>query len=68
MADKKFETIFNRNFYDSEQFYFTLQTFLRYSIHEMNHVIKCQLKDESENVPSIVEGSIVLLDYLVTYF
>ncbi|KRX01178.1 Protein kinase-like domain [Pseudocohnilembus persalinus] len=67
-ADQKFAVIFDRHFQDNEDFYSTLQYFLKYTVNELNHLIKQRLEGVGEELPSSLEGSIILLDYLVTYF
>jgi serine/threonine-protein kinase ULK/ATG1 len=67
-SDSKFNAVFDLNFIEFESFYIILQSFLRTSIHEMNHLVKNKVKDEEDVLPPPLDGSIVLLDYLVTYF
>ena len=67
-SDKRFSTIFDIQFSESEAFYFTLQTFLKSGIGEMNHSLKNLVRDEPDILSASIEGSIVLLDYLVTYY
>lgn len=66
--DKKFREIFDVNFDENEYFYTQLQIYLKNSINEMNIILKNSLKDQPETLRDDTEGSIVLLDYLVTYF
>lgn len=66
--DKKFDAIFDDNFDEFESFYIILQSFLRFTIREINHIAKERLKLEEDLLPHEIEQSIVLLDYLITYF
>jgi serine/threonine-protein kinase ULK2 len=66
--DKKFREIFDVNFEETESFYTQLQIYLKNSINEMNIILKNSLKDQGDILRDDTEGSIVLLDYLVTYF
>jgi len=67
--DKKFQAIFDDNPLEFESFYLILQSFLRHSIREINHLTKIKLNSHNDtSLPAENEKNIVLLDYLVTYF
>ncbi|KAL4500614.1 hypothetical protein ABPG72_003038 [Tetrahymena utriculariae] len=66
--DKKFDAIFDDNFMEFESFYIILQSFLRFTIREINHIAKSRVKNEQDVLPNELEQSIVLLDYLITFY
>ncbi|KAL4468753.1 hypothetical protein ABPG74_005256 [Tetrahymena malaccensis] len=66
--DKKFDAIFDDNFMEFESFYIILQSFLRFTIREINHIAKSRVKNEQDVLPNDLEQSIVLLDYLITFY
>ncbi|CAD8116494.1 unnamed protein product [Paramecium sonneborni] len=70
IVDKKFDAVFDDNFTEYESFYIILNSILRSAIKE----IECQLEqkitfqDAQQLLPIDIEGGVILLDYLITYF
>ncbi|EGR34339.1 protein kinase domain protein [Ichthyophthirius multifiliis] len=67
--DQKFNVIFDENFVEFETFYIILISFLRYSIRQINFEIKNLITiDQNLSIPDEYQQSLVLNDYLITYF
>ncbi|CAK61411.1 unnamed protein product (macronuclear) [Paramecium tetraurelia] len=70
VVDKKFDAIFDDNFTEYESFYIILNSILRSAIKEIEYQLeqKITFQDTQQLLPIDIEGGVILLDYLITYF
>ncbi|CAD8204719.1 unnamed protein product [Paramecium octaurelia] len=70
VVDKKFDAVFDDNFTEYESFYIILNSILRCAIKEIEYSIesKIVIQDTQQLLPMDIEGGVILLDYLITYF
>lgn len=70
MQDKKFDAVFDDNFTEYESFYIILNSILRTAVREIQFTLesKMEISDGTALLPLEVEGGVILLDYLITYF
>ncbi|KAM3130541.1 hypothetical protein pb186bvf_017350 [Paramecium bursaria] len=70
IQDKKFEAVFDDNLIEYESFYIILNSILKNAIRDINSNIENNLvdNDQLQLLPIEIEGGVVLLDYLITYF
>ncbi|CAD8109433.1 unnamed protein product [Paramecium sonneborni] len=70
VVDKKFDAVFDDNFTEYESFYIILNSILRSAIKEIEYQLEQQItfQDPQQLLPIDIEGGVILLDYLITYF
>ncbi|CAD8189189.1 unnamed protein product [Paramecium octaurelia] len=70
VVDKKFDAVFDDNFTEYESFYIILNSILRSAIKEIEYQLeqKITFQDTQQLLPLDIEGGVILLDYLITYF
>ncbi|CAD8093789.1 unnamed protein product [Paramecium primaurelia] len=68
--DKKFDAVFDENFTEYESFYIILNSILRNAIKEIEYSLESKIivQDTQQLLPIDIEGGVILLDYLITYF
>ncbi|CAD8070866.1 unnamed protein product [Paramecium sonneborni] len=69
-VDKKFDAVFDDNFTEYESFYIILSSILKSAIKEIEYQLesKIAVQDTQILLPIDIEGGVILLDYLITYF
>ncbi|CAD8085766.1 unnamed protein product [Paramecium primaurelia] len=70
IVDKKFDAVFDDNFTEYESFYIILNSILRSAIKEIEYQLeqKITFQNTQQLLPTDIEGDVILLDYLITYF
>ncbi|CAD8100483.1 unnamed protein product [Paramecium primaurelia] len=70
IVDKKFDAVFDDNFTEYESFYIILNSILRSAIKEIEYQLEQKIifQDTQQLLPIDIEGGVILLDYLITYF